>query len=208
LTNQKIKAVLELRKTSSELQQISSDIQEIYSYRKKLDLLRSQKSKSLENQRKKERRKGIFFDKSNRKLDSNYNREKFNIRNKDYRRGNSLDNIIRNRFLSVALSAFNHECLSCKTKLNLTLDHFGIPKNMGGNFVLSHTKNTGLQMNLVVLCRSCNSSKGERSFLEYFDENQLLQAMSYQDSMMKELQKNNEILRIIKRWYGYKINDI
>ncbi|MCX5963224.1 MAG: HNH endonuclease [Cyanobacteria bacterium] len=46
----------------------------------------------------------------------------------------------------------NHQCQSCNTQKNLTIDHI-IPINHGGSNDLS---------NLQTLCKRCNSSKRDR----------------------------------------------
>ena len=50
-----------------------------------------------------------------------------------------------------------HACLACGTKDDLTLDHV-VPLALGG---------ADSEDNIQVLCRSCNSSKGARSSMDY-----------------------------------------
>ena len=57
----------------------------------------------------------------------------------------------------------------CGATSGLTLDHYGIPKNEGGNFVLFSEADGVPVLNLVVLCRSCNSAKGEIAHTQFFD---------------------------------------
>ena len=54
--------------------------------------------------------------------------------------------------LKALLNRFNFECVHCKTKEELTIDHI-YPVSLGGNDDMS---------NLQILCRSCNSKKGAK----------------------------------------------
>jgi hypothetical protein len=49
----------------------------------------------------------------------------------------------------------------------LEYDHFGLPKSRGGNFLMR--SKAGLYVNnCIPLCRTCNSSKGNRDFRAFF----------------------------------------
>lgn len=59
---------------------------------------------------------------------------------------------------------FNHECFKCHSTENLSIDHH-IPLFHGHGLSIS---------NAVILCVSCNSSKGTKSPAEFYTPNQLL----------------------------------
>ena len=65
-----------------------------------------------------------------------YDRMRFQVRSKDYKRGNPLDNYFRSHLMEIVLRAFGSRCCICHQADNLHLDHWAIPKNEGGNFVL------------------------------------------------------------------------
>lgn len=52
------------------------------------------------------------------------------------------------------------ECIYCGEPENLTFDHL-IPRNKGGADIIS---------NQVPACQSCNSSKGDRDVIEWYQE--------------------------------------
>ncbi|MDE2717115.1 MAG: hypothetical protein OXI33_08870, partial [Chloroflexota bacterium] len=59
----------------------------------------------------------------------------------------------------------------------MTLDHYGIPKNEGGNFVLCVRDSQTVKMNVVPLCRACNSAKGDMPFDVYFRPEEMSRAL-------------------------------
>lgn len=56
------------------------------------------------------------------------------------------------------LDAFNHSCAYCGSKGDLQQDHF-VPLSKGGPYT---------RTNIVPACVSCNSSKGNRDFFEWY----------------------------------------
>lgn len=130
-----------------------------------------------------------------------FDRSIFNIRKKDYKRGNPLDNYFRDVMASRVILAFENKCVRCGGSFDLTLDHFAIPKNEGGNFVLMVKQNGSIKLNIVVLCRSCNSIKGELSYLDFFTPAELARANEYQENLLLFVLHEENILRIIKKWY-------
>ncbi len=84
---------------------------------------------------------------------------------------------------------------------DLQLDHFAIPKNEGGNFLLFDSKTRTLRLNVVVLCRSCNSAKGERSYVEFFGPEALARLNVIHGSLLKAILSNTEALRVVRKWY-------
>ena len=86
-------------------------------------------------------------------ITNDYRREQFCIRRQDYKRGNRLDNYFRGGLFEEVISSFDGCCLHCGNTYDLTLDHFAIPKNEGGNFVLYLSEDQTVKLNVVVLCR-------------------------------------------------------
>src|SRR5205085_1407623 len=125
----------------------------------------------------------------------------FSIRKKDYKRGNRLDNHFRKKIAEQVKAAFDHECLYCGTNRDLSLDHFAIPKNEGGNFVLSVKEDGSIKLNVVVLCRFCNSAKGEFSHIDFFPREKQLQAIVAQERLLKFLLASEPTMRVIRKWY-------
>ena len=58
------------------------------------------------------------------------------------------------------LERFNHECFKCNSKENLSVDHY---RALSKGHALT-------QSNAIILCRSCNSSKGINDPKDYFTE--------------------------------------
>lgn len=123
------------------------------------------------------------------------------IGERDYRRGNTIDNFIRDSSRDSILRAFDNKCFVCSALSNLTLDHYALTKNQGGNYVLCARDTYMLHVNLVVLCRGCNSRKGQRSHLEAFsavDRDRL--SLLHRD-LLRDLLADPESRRILARWY-------
>jgi 5-methylcytosine-specific restriction endonuclease McrA len=137
-------------------------------------------------------------------LDASFERTRLTIRECDYRRGNALDNYARNRLRHIILDVSNNCCASCHGTANLTLDHFGLPKNSGGNFILYSPETGTLQLNVVPLCRSCNSRKGERASIDMFTAEQLDAIRDAHATMLETLLGWAPAIRVIIRCYGLR----
>ncbi|USN99125.1 MAG: hypothetical protein H6810_00135 [Phycisphaeraceae bacterium] len=105
--------------------------------------------------------------------DAEFDRDRFVISKKDYRRGNAIDNYFRVHLSDLAISAFSGHCLVCGSSQSLTLDHYGLAKNEGGNLVLLLKDGVGFRMNFVVLCQGCNSAKSDRDYRMFFSADQI-----------------------------------
>jgi hypothetical protein len=133
-----------------------------------------------------------------------YDRSLYIIRNKDYKRGNKIENYFYNILYSLICDTFENKCIHCESKTELTLDHFAIPKNEGGNFVLMNKNDSSIKINVILLCKYCNSSKGEKNYLIYFTEKEIVNILHYHTILVKEILKNEKTMREIKRWYSGK----
>jgi len=134
--------------------------------------------------------------------DSNFERSLFRIRKKDYKRGNRIDNYLRKDILGEVLKAFDTKCLNCEGTYDLTLDHFAIPKNEGGNFVLWLVDPGCIKLNVIVLCRGCNASKGEIPSSLFFTPEKLALALHNQETLLAYLLTSEPAGRLIRKWYA------
>lgn len=134
-----------------------------------------------------------------REYSSNYyesNKEKISRKNKEYRKNNpdvvkiarnnrkyrrkKLDSTLTTKEWEVIVKKFNNSCAYCGSKEKITQDHF-IPVYNGGEY----THN-----NIIPACKSCNSSKQEKNFFEWYRkhktydekrEKKILQHLGYID---------------------------
>lgn len=94
--------------------------------------------------------------------------EAYHISSQDYSRSSSLDRHYQKHFAFALTQAFGGLCCKCGEGMRqLEFDHFWLPKSEGGNFLM-RSKQGYYVNNCIPLCRSCNASKGARSFLKYF----------------------------------------
>ncbi|MDA7517542.1 hypothetical protein N8597_00040 [Akkermansiaceae bacterium] len=192
----------ELRTLEDEHRQLKSSIQTARHVRKRYDLASrchvDEQRRKTEAKKKKEE---VALDSLEGSYDLDFERSAFRIRNKDYKRGNPLDNHLRNGIADAIISAFGGCCLHCSGTYDLTLDHFAIPKNEGGNFVLYLQDDESIKLNVVVLCRSCNSAKGERAFKSFFTREELTKAMGFQRHLLEWILNDATTMTIIRKWY-------
>lgn len=143
-----------------EIRSLTSRIQTARHIKKRFDEATRMRVSARRRMREAEEKMNEFVRTSQEAQDVAYDRHLFRIRKKDYKRGNLLDNHFRNIIAPHVLAAFDNKCLVCGVSYDLTLDHFAIPKNEGGNFVLFLKEDNSIEINVVILCRSCNASKG------------------------------------------------
>jgi len=132
-------------------------------------------------------------------LEGEFDRKNFHIQPKDYRRGNAIDNYFR-KIEDVVFEAFNHCCVMCGTTHDLTFDHYGLSKNEGGNFALILADKTSIRLNIVILCRGCNSSKAQRGHLLLFDDAQRNTVVSSHRELLEHLLGDRVFLALIDKW--------
>jgi 5-methylcytosine-specific restriction endonuclease McrA len=130
------------------------------------------------------------------------------IRNKDYKRGNPLDNFIRSKWNQVIQAAFAGRCFICGVSSELTIDHLWLPKNEGGNFVMCVRESALLMSNLLLLCRSCNAAKGEAPVERFFSPDQMIELVDIQKLLSKQMMNDRELRRVAGRWYGRVIHPV
>jgi 5-methylcytosine-specific restriction endonuclease McrA len=130
------------------------------------------------------------------------------IRNKDYKRGNPLDNFIRSKWNQVIQADFAGRCFICGVSNDLTIDHLWLPKNEGGNFVMCVRESALLMSNLLLLCRSCNAAKGEAPVERFFYPAQMIELVDIQKLLSKQMMNDRELRRVAGRWYGRVIHPV
>lgn len=195
----------ELYQLKQKLDRLESSIKTARHVRKRFDSAVKMANAMRIRQQKHAANKQAFDNRVRSTETNSYDRTKFSIRKKDYKRGNRLDNHFRNRFFQETLSAFDNKCLFCGSRHDLTLDHFAIPKNEGGNFILLLSDQNSIRVNLVVLCRSCNSAKGESAYDYFFDNDKLNIARAYQKRLLDAVLEDSETMDVIKAWYSIRI---
>ena len=100
----------------------------------------------------------------------------------------------------MVLELFNHRCVACGSAQDLTFDHYALTKNEGGNFVLIPVDRASIRLNIIVLCKSCNSAKSQFEHLLYFSDEQRQKAEAFQGVLLKFLLNDKEFLKIVKKW--------
>lgn len=133
-------------------------------------------------------------------LDSEFDRTRYIIQHKDYRRGNPVDNYFRNALPDKVLAAFENSCAFCGGHSDLTFDHYGIPKNEGGNFALISSDKSSIRLNIVVLCRGCNAAKGQCHFMIFFNPVQKERIEFHQKRLLETLLADEGFLALVRKW--------
>jgi 5-methylcytosine-specific restriction endonuclease McrA len=93
--------------------------------------------------------------------------------NNCYFRNSTQDIKFKRSYRNHLFTLSKGRCLNCESQEELELDHAVFPKSMGGEFIMRHQ--TGLkQANCILLCKSCNSSKGAKDYQSYFNNEKIL----------------------------------
>lgn len=107
----------------------------------------------------------------------------------DYKRGSPKESHYRKIMQLTLLATFGNRCAKCGVDDNgLDLDHFFLPKNEGGSFIMRH-RDGYLINNAVPLCASCNRRKSDRPFTEFFDENERLRIFRLNVALTQRLNR-------------------
>ncbi|MEE3443331.1 MAG: HNH endonuclease signature motif containing protein [Methanobrevibacter sp.] len=93
--------------------------------------------------------------------------------NKDsFVRDNAQDAIYKLRWRKILYYLYDYKCPFCQ-KPCTDIDHFFIPKSLGGNFKLK-TKNGYVVNNAVPLCNKCNIKKSNKHFSSFVSYEQFV----------------------------------
>lgn len=127
------------------------------------------------------------------------------MRKADYKRGNRIDNHIRARWVGRIAAAYNASCFVCGRLDTLTLDHLWMLKNDGGNFAVCVRDAGALVSNVLLLCRSCNAAKGERTPGHFIPMERLDELLAIQKQLSHQMNADANLQRIAGRWYGVAV---
>jgi hypothetical protein len=141
-----------------------------------------------------------FCAEAHHNLEREFERTQFFIQPRDYKRGNAIDNYFRNKISDIVIAAFGNRCALCGDHDFLTFDHYGLPKNEGGNFVLILADKSSFRVNVAVLCRSCNAMKGQSAHSFNFDDAQQEQVKAGQKVLLEALLRDKKFLSLLKQW--------
>lgn len=110
----------------------------------------------------------------------------------DYNRGSQKDRDFLKTHRNALLRLYNNACAACGDDENgMDIDHFVFPKNAGGCFTMDHKD--GYQVcNAIPLCESCNRSKSDRSYNDFFTIDQLDKIFSANVEITKRLNVANK----------------
>lgn len=90
----------------------------------------------------------------------------YTIKARDYKRNNADERYYRQRWILPLLKAFDCRCALCHSSEDgFELDHFWIPKTLGGNFLLKMKTSNKVVNNGIPLCQSCNRQKSESTLI-------------------------------------------
>lgn len=121
--------------------------------------------------------------------------------NKDsYRRGNRVDNYIRKCWRVRIEDHYAGRCFICGSINDLTLDHLWMSKNEGGDFAMRIRGVSGVVSNVLVLCRGCNSAKGDRRIERIVQEEALEELLSLQKRLTTAFNQDRDLIR---RLFGH-----
>lgn len=109
-------------------------------------------------------------------LKVDHTRANYKATNDCYLRNNKLDKLFVKKYRYHLERISRNRCLNCDNMFNLQLDHAIFPKSMGGSFIMVH--NSGkMQANCILLCQSCNSSKGQRDYKVFIKDHKRIMLM-------------------------------
>ncbi|EPA8590531.1 hypothetical protein ACQ7JZ_000087 [Vibrio parahaemolyticus] len=141
----------------------------------------------------KQRREAEALEEKIRTISPSFNRFDYTILAHDYKRGNKVDNAYKRLYTLTALNSFDCRCANCYDRHNgFELDHFIFSKNDGGNFVM-RSKDGYLVNNAVVLCVTCNRSKQDKVFTEFFSQEAVFRIMDVNKSLTEIIHKEKKM---------------
>jgi 5-methylcytosine-specific restriction endonuclease McrA len=136
-----------------------------------------------------EARKLAEFEERLSKAEISDNRHDYVISNKDYKRGLPKERDYTTKHKASLFRLYDNRCANCGDDENgLEIDHFVFSKNEGGCFAMKH-KDGHLVNNAVPLCKSCNASKSDEPYKDFFTPEKLLEIFEKNVEMTKRLNK-------------------
>lgn len=119
-------------------------------------------------------RKNLLEDLEKNSFNLDIGNYEINLKNK--KRGAYLDRLFKRKWLFDQLEVFGHQCAHCdreESEVQLTQDHFFIPKSMGGTLMVKHRRGYWV-CNAILLCAKCNREKSDSSPKDFFSESKYL----------------------------------
>lgn len=115
------------------------------------------------------------------------------IEKDDYKRGNRKERLYRKMFKLPLLGSFDNKCAKCCRNDNgVDLDHFFMSKNAGGCFIMRHVSGH-LVNNAIPLCETCNRSKSDKPYGQFFSAQELIRLFEISATMTKQLNEANPL---------------
>lgn len=102
------------------------------------------------------------------------NRHDYEISIDDYKRMSQFDKLFLKKYKMMLLDVFNNSCAKTGSKEEIEIDHFFIPKNEGGSFLLKNNEGQYI-VNAVPLTKKVNCSKRDRSVDFIFSKEELVE---------------------------------
>ncbi len=128
------------------------------------------------------------------KLEISDDRNDYIISNFDYKRWNKKENSYRKLFKLPVLSVFDNECAKCRDSYNwVDIDHFVFSKNSWWCFIMIH-RDWYLVNNAIPLCQSCNRSKWDRDYKEFFTKNELMNIYTKNQEMTELINEKKDFI--------------
>lgn len=126
------------------------------------------------------------------------NRTDYLIHRDDYKRGSDKEREYIRLHRNFLFRTYDNRCAKCGDDSNgLDIDHFFFSKNEGGCFEMLHRDGFKVN-NAIPLCESCNRSKSDRSYRNFFSSYELLRVLEF-NAKMNERLNENKIYRWMRR---------
>ena len=130
---------------------------------------------------------GIFIKKKMSANAFSDHEKNYLIKSKDFDRNTQVEANYRKFMAAEVIAAYDSKCCKCGSRNNgLELDHLFIPKSNGGNFAMKHSAGYWVN-NCAPLCRTCNSTKNNRSWKLFFSRKEILYILDVNNVLTKRL---------------------
>jgi hypothetical protein len=142
-----------------------------------------------------------FAEQCRESLQLGFEIHQFRIRDQDYQPANFLDDFFLTDFKASVLAAFDGRCVRCGKRRELGLDHYGVVKSEGGNFLLCCESHRALKPNVIVICRSCTVRRTLRRNEDFFTEREIKRIRLCHADLLEVILRDPEVLFLARRWY-------
>jgi hypothetical protein len=120
-----------------------------------------------------------------------FNKEDYIIHKNDYKRMTKKEKEFLDQYKMEILKIFDNKCAKTGDSEQIEIDHFFIPKNEGGTFLMQ--RKNGLKIvNAIPLCKTMNTQKGTKSVKDFFSEEELDKIISKLNILNKKI--NQELI--------------